>query len=62
MKYYHIIYNSSEKGVSGSLGFGVRSVSEGTPPELASAMADAEMFSFGQLGPGLVSYELHQKH
>lgn len=46
--------------MSGSLGFGVRSVSEGTPPELASAMADAEMFSFGQLGPGLVSSELQQ--
>ena len=60
MKYYHVIYNSSEKGVSGSSGFGIRSVSEGTPPELTSAMADAEMFSFNQLGPAMVPSALQQ--
>lgn len=60
MKYYHVIYNSSEKGVSGSSGFGVRSVTEGAPPELTSAMADAEMFSFDQLGPDMVPSALQQ--
>ncbi len=60
MKYYHVIYNSSEKGVSGSSGFGVRSVTEGTPPELTSAMADAGMFSLDKRGDDMVPSALQQ--
>lgn len=60
MKYYHVIYNSSEKGATGSPGFGVRSVTEGAPPELTSAMSDAEMFAFTPLGPSLVPSAIQQ--
>lgn len=60
MKNYHIIYNSSEKGLSGSSGFGVRTVTEGAPQELTAAMADAEMFSFIPLGPSLTPSALQQ--
>ena len=53
MKYSHIIYNSSEKNQSGAVGFGVRSTSEGTPPELVSAMEENEVFSFAENGEPL---------
>lgn len=45
MKYYHIIYNSSEKPMEGGVGFGIRTVTEGTPKELINAINDINCFS-----------------
>lgn len=38
MKYYHVIYNSSQKGLNGSNGFGIRTATEGTPREYLDAI------------------------
>lgn len=38
MKYYHVIYNSSQKGLNGSNGFGIRTATEGTPHEYLDAV------------------------
>ena len=38
MKYYHIIYTSSQKGLNGSNGFGIRTATEGTPREYLDAV------------------------
>lgn len=38
MKYYHVIYNSSQKGLNGSNGFGIRTATEGTPREYLDAV------------------------
>lgn len=53
MKYAHVIYNSSEKSKTGSVGFGVRCTTEGTPVELTSAMEENDIFSFAEAGPSL---------
>lgn len=45
MKYYHIIYNSSEKPMEGGVGFGIRTATEGAPKELIKAINDINCFS-----------------
>ncbi len=45
MKYYHIIYNSSEKPMSGGTGFGIRTATEGTPSELLEAIKNITYFT-----------------
>ena len=49
MKYYHLIYNSSEKGVSGSYGFGIRSITENAPADLGKLLSDNGLFRFNQV-------------
>lgn len=61
MNYAHIIYNSSEKGRTGSVGFSVRSATEGTPWEVLKAMEDNGVFSFTEAGPSLSPAMLAQK-
>ena len=60
MKYYHLIYNSSEKGLSGSYGFGIRSITENAPAYLGQLLTDSQLFRFkyinaGKLTPSVVS-------
>lgn len=38
MKYYHVIYNSSQKGLNGSNGFGIRTATESTPRDYLDAV------------------------
>ena len=45
MKYYHIIYNSSEKSMDGGVGFGIRTATEGTPDELLKAVKSINFFT-----------------
>lgn len=45
MKYYHIIYNSSEKPMVGGVGFGIRTATEGTPKELLKAINGITFFA-----------------
>lgn len=45
MKYYHIIYNSSEKPMNGGVGFGIRTATEGTPDGLLNAIKDVKFFT-----------------
>lgn len=45
MKYYHIIYNSSEKPMDGGVGFGIRTATEGTPKELLNAVKGIKFFT-----------------
>ena len=40
MKYYHIIYTSSQKGLSGGNGFGIRTATEGIPQEYLKVIND----------------------
>lgn len=56
--YAHIIYNSSEKNRSGAVGFGVRSATAGTAPELLEAMERNEIFIFRMSGPNVNSAAL----
>lgn len=53
MTYHHVIYNSSEKSKTGSVGFGVRCSTAGTPVELTAAMEENDIFSFAEAGPSL---------
>lgn len=46
MKYYHIIYNSSEKTQSGSVGLGVRTFTEGMPQEYIQLLQNNGIFSY----------------
>ena len=60
MKFYHLIYNSSEKGVSGSYGFGIRSITENAPADLGQLLTDNQLFRFkyinaGKLTPSAIS-------
>ena len=60
MKFYHLIYNSSEKGVSGSYGFGIRSITENAPADLGQLLTDNQLFRFkyinaGKLTPSVIS-------
>lgn len=45
MKYYHIIYNSSERYMEGGVGFGIRTATDGTPEGLLKAIKDATFFT-----------------
>lgn len=45
MKYYHIIYNSSEKPMDGGVGFGIRTATEGTPDELLKVVKSIKFFT-----------------
>lgn len=45
MKYYHIIYNSSERPMDGGVGFGVRTATEGTPAGLLKAIKGISFFT-----------------
>lgn len=45
MKYYHIIYNSSEKPMEGGVGFGIRTATDGTPESLLKIIRDSNIFS-----------------
>lgn len=45
MKYYHIIYNSSEKPMNGGVGFGIRTATEGTPDGLLNAIKGVKFFT-----------------
>ncbi len=45
MKYYHIIYNSSEKRMDGGVGFGIRTATDGTPQALLQAIKNCNFFS-----------------
>lgn len=45
MKYYHIIYNSSEKPMEGGVGFGIRTATEGTPNSLLKAIKESNLFT-----------------
>ena len=46
MKYYRIIYNSSQRTQSGSAGFGVRTYTEGTPQEYIDMLKDNDFFIY----------------
>ena len=52
MKYYHLIYNSSEKGISGSYGFGIRSITENAPADLGQLLTDNQLFRFKYINAG----------
>ena len=41
MKYYHVIYTSSQKNLNGSNGFGIRTATEGIPQAYLRAVDDA---------------------
>lgn len=45
MKYYHIIYNSSEKAMDGRAGFGIRTATEGISDELLKAVKNIKFFT-----------------
>ncbi len=46
MKYYHVIYNSSQQTQSGSSGFGVRTFTEGTPQEYIDLLQNNDFFVY----------------
>lgn len=58
MKYSHIIYNSSEHNQGGGVGFGVRSMTEGTPDQLPSLLEQNGVFSFEETGASVSSSAL----
>lgn len=53
MNYRHVIYNSSEKSQTGSVGFGVRCSTEGTNPEELASLESNGLFEFSYVGPNL---------
>lgn len=46
MKYYHVIYNSSQRTQSGTVGFGVRTFTEGTPQEYIDVLRENDFFCY----------------
>lgn len=46
MKYYHIIYNSSQRTQTGSSGFGVRTYTDGMPQEYLDLLQDNGFFTY----------------
>lgn len=46
MKYYHIVYNSSQRTQDGSAGLGVRTYTKGTPKEYINLLKDEEFFNY----------------
>lgn len=54
MKYYHLIYNSSERSIKGAPGFGIHTYSEDLPKEVLAAIEkDPELFAFQYKGAQL---------
>lgn len=57
MKYYHLIFNSSQKNMGGSAGFGVRTVTRGMPERYISLLQTAtNMKIFFDCMPGSFTY------
>lgn len=48
MKYYHVIYNSSEKGIDGGRGFCFRTYTQGTPSSYLAALQENEILNYSQ--------------
>lgn len=48
MKYYHVIYNSSEKGIDGGRGFCFRTYTKGTPANYLTALQDNDLLNYSQ--------------
>lgn len=46
MKYYRVIYNSSQKNRAGGVGFGVRTATEGTPEAYIDFIKEQDIFSY----------------
>lgn len=46
MKYYHIVYNSSQRTQDGSTGLGIRTYTKGTPKEYINLLKDNEFFNY----------------
>ena len=60
MKYYHLIYNSSERSIKGAPGFGIRAYSEDLPKEVLNAIEkDRELFAFEYKGTNLTTNIVH---
>lgn len=54
MKYYHLIYNSSERSIKGAPGFGIHTYSEDLQKEVLAAIEkDPELFAFQYKGAPL---------
>lgn len=48
MNYYHVIYNSSEKGIEGGRGFCFRTYTKGTPANYLSALQENDLLNYSQ--------------
>lgn len=48
MKYYHVIYNSSEKGIEGGRGFCFRTYTKGTPANYLTALQENDLLNYSQ--------------
>lgn len=60
MKYYHLIYNSSERSIKGAPGFGIHTYSEDLPKEVLAAIEkDPELFAFQYKGAQLTPNTLN---
>ncbi len=46
MKYYHLIYNSSQRSQDGSAGLGVRTYTQGMPKEYITMLKENEFFGY----------------
>lgn len=46
MKYYHVIYNSSQRTQNNGVGLGIRTYTQGTPSEYLEALKTAGLFSY----------------
>ena len=46
MKYYHIVYNSSQRTQDGSAGLGIRTYTKGTPKDYMNLLKDNEFFNY----------------
>ena len=54
MKYYHLIYNSSERSIKGAPGFGIHTYSEDMPKEILTTIEkDPELFAYQYKGAQL---------
>ena len=61
MKYYHFIYNSSERTIKGSAGLGIRTCSEDFPKEVIAAVEkEKDFFNFNYKGCSLSSDSLNR--
>ena len=45
MKYYELLFNSSEASMTGGVGFGIRTVTSGTPSEYINAVLASKAFN-----------------
>lgn len=48
MKYFHVIYNSSEKGIDGGRGFCFRTYTQDTPSAYLNALQENELLGYAQ--------------